>query len=163
MRYSTPLFGLVGAAAGLVVATTGYQLAAAPVAPTAPTSDALAAVGRPLPAAPAKVRTSYLPCTPPAELHHGVCVTHQWRTTVVYDEPAAPASAPHVSTQGAAGPVRAAAPASPVVEGEDDAYEDDANEDEAYEDHGDDDEHAGEDDGHDDEHEAEEPGEPEDR
>jgi hypothetical protein len=156
MRYSTPLFGLVGAAAGLVVATTGYQLAAAPVAPAAPPSDALAAVGRPLPAAPAAVRTRYLPCTPPAELHHGACVTHQWRTTVVYDEPAAPASAPHMSTQGAAGPVRAAAPASaPEVEEEDDAYEDDAYDDE----HEDDDEHAGEDDGHDDDHEAEDPGE----
>ncbi len=145
MRYSTPLFGLVGAAAGLVVAATGYQLAAAPVAPAPPTSDALAAVGRPLPAAPAKVRTRFVPCTPPAELHHGVCVTHQWRTTVVYDEPAAPASAPHTPTQGAAGPVRVAAPVSqPEAEG------DDAREQEP--------EHAGEDDGHDD-HEAEDPGE----
>jgi hypothetical protein len=152
MRYSTPLFGLVGAAAGLVVAATGYQLAAAPVASPAPPSDALAAVGRPLPAAPAKVRTRYLPCTPPAELHHGACVTHQWHTTVVYDEPAAPASAPHMSTQGAAGPVRAAAPVSaPEVEEEDNAYEDE------HDDDGDG-EHAGEDDGHDD-HEAEDPGE----
>jgi hypothetical protein len=139
MRYSTPLLGLVGAAAGLVVAATGYQLAAAPVAPPPPSTDALAAVGRPLPAAPAKVRTRYLPCTPPAELHHGVCVTHQWRTTVVYDEPAAPVSAPRMSTQGAAGPV-------PVAEHH------------AY-DHEDDAEHAGEDDEHGDDHEAEDPGE----
>ncbi|MGN6576872.1 MAG: hypothetical protein ACTHKG_14420 [Nocardioides sp.] len=146
MRYSTPLLGLIGAAAGLVVAATGYQLAAAPAAPATPSSDALAAVGRPLPAAPAQVRTRYLPCTPPAELHHGVCVTHQWRTTVVYDEPVVPASAPRTSTQGAAGPVRAAAPASAEVEDEDDAYVGDA-------------EHAGEDDGHGDGHEAEDPGE----
>ncbi len=143
MRYSTPLFGLVGAAAGLVVAATGYQLAAAPVAPAPPASDALAAVGRPLPAAPAKIRTRFLPCTAPAELHQGVCVTHQWRTTVVYDEPAAPAPAPHTPPQGAAGPVRAAAAVSrPEAEQE---HEEEA-------------EHAGEDDGHD-EHESEDPGE----
>ena len=106
MRFSTPISALVGAAAGLVVAATGYQLAAAPVAPAPRSSDALAAVGRPLPAAPAQLRTRFAPCTPPATLHRGVCVTHQWRTTVVYDEPAAPVSAPPSPTQGAAGPVR---------------------------------------------------------
>lgn len=155
MRYSTPLFGLVGAAAGLVVATTGYQLAAAPVASGPRTSEPLAAVGRPLPVAPAEVRTRFAPCTPPAKLHHGVCVTHQWRTTVVYDVPAAPASAPHTPTQGAAGPapVRAADPVS-QPDAEEESYEQEQEV-----------EHAGEDDGHEEDHEAEDPGdhdEPED-
>jgi hypothetical protein len=143
MRYSTPLLGLVGAAAGLVVAATGYQLAAAPVAPAPSSSDALAAVGRPLPAAPAEVRKRFLPCVAPAKLHHGVCVTHEWRTTVVYDQPAAPAPAPLLPAQGAAGPVPATAPVA-QREHEDDEY------DEHADDH--------EDDGHDEEHEAEEPG-----
>ena len=156
MRYSTPLFGLVGAAAGLVVAATGYQLAAAPVAPASDTTSPLAAVGRPLPAAPAKVRTRFAPCTPPAKLQHGACVTHQWRTTVVYDVPAAPASAPHLPTQGAAGPAPVRAASQPAAE-EDSGYEQEPEVEQEQEV-----EYAGEDDGHEEDHEAEDPAEPED-
>lgn len=109
MRYSTPLFGLIGAAAGLAVATTGYQLASAPPAPVAGPSEPMAAVGRPLPAAPAEVRTRFAPCPPHARLAHGVCVTDEWRTTVVYAAaPALPAPAP------VAVPQRGARPAAPV-------------------------------------------------
>lgn len=108
MRYSTPLFALIGAAAGLAVATTGYQLAAAPLQPVADPAEPMAAVGKPLPAAPAEVRTRLAPCTPPAHLQHGVCVTEQWRTTVVYDAPATPAQPPTVATQDGAGPTRPA-------------------------------------------------------
>lgn len=133
MRYSTPLFGLIGAAAGLAVATTGYQLAAAPAVPVVDSSP-IAAVGKPLPAAPALVRTRWAPCESPARLHRGACVTHVWRTTVVYDVPALPAPAPNPTLQGAAGPVRPAATrhvARHVDRGDDDASE-------AGEDHDDD-------------------------
>lgn len=106
MRYSTPLFGLIGAAAGLAVATTGYQLAAAPLPPVAGPAEPVAAVGKPLPAAPAQVRTRLAPCTPPAHLQHGACVTEEWRTIVVHDAPAPPAPS-IVATQDGAGPVRA--------------------------------------------------------
>jgi hypothetical protein len=107
MRYSTPLLGLIGAAAGLAVATTGYQLVAAPLDPVAHPGEPVAAVGRPLPAAPAEVRTRLAPCTPPAHLRHGVCVTEEWRTTVVYDAPA-PAAQPLVAApQGVTVPTAA--------------------------------------------------------
>jgi hypothetical protein len=111
MRFSTPLFGLVGAAAGLAVAATGYQLAAAPLQPVADPAEPVAAVGKPLPAAPVDVRTPLLPCTPPAHLQHGVCVTDEWHTTVVYDAPAPTAQAPAVARRdgAAAAPVRTAA------------------------------------------------------
>ncbi|MGZ5416381.1 MAG: hypothetical protein ACXWDI_04310 [Nocardioides sp.] len=106
MRYSTPLFGLVGAAAGLAVAAAGYQLAAAPNPAESDSSEPLAAVGKPLPAAPAEVKTRFAPCESPARLHRGACVTHVWRTTVVYDAPALPAPVPGSPTQGGAGAVQ---------------------------------------------------------
>jgi hypothetical protein len=124
MRYSTPLFGLIGAAAGLAVATTGYQLAAAPLHPVADPAEPMAAVGKPLPAAPAEVRTRLAPCAPPAHLQHGVCVTEEWRTTVVYDAPAPPAQPPITAPQDGAGPARPARNVATADEGDDEGYAD---------------------------------------
>jgi hypothetical protein len=133
MRYSTPLFALIGAAAGLGVATTGYQLASAPLPPVADPAEPMAAVGKPLPAAPAEVRTRLAPCTPPAHLQHGVCVTEEWRTTVVYDAPAPPAQPPITTSQDGAGPAR---PARDVAaDAGDDAGSEDAGDAEDVEDH----------------------------
>lgn len=136
MRYSTPLFGLIGAAAGLAVATTGYQLATAPLAPVADPAEPVAAVGKPLPAAPAEVRTRFAPCTRPAHLEHGVCVTEEWHTTVVYDAPAPPAQPPTAPQVGAGptAPVRTA----PAEEAEDDHEEADDEAEHEVEDHADD-------------------------
>ncbi len=132
MRYSTPLFGLLGAVAGLAVATTGYQLASAPPAPVADPAEPIAAVGRPLPAAPAEVRTRFAPCPPHARLAHGVCVTHEWRTTVVYDAPALPAQSPLAVPQGGAGP---AAPVRVARDRREDDRADDGEDHEVEDDH----------------------------
>ena len=133
MRYPTPLFALIGAGAGLAVAATGYQLATAPLPPAADPAEPMAAVGKPLPAAPAEVRTRLAPCTPPAHLRHGVCVTDQWRTTFVYDAPAPPAQPPVDATQDGAGPTRPAGTVT-ATDGEDEDHADEDAEDHADED-----------------------------
>ena len=105
MRYTTPLLAAAGTLAGLAASVAGYQLATAPVAAQA-SQQPVAAVGRPAPTV--RMVTRYAPCTPPAELRHDVCVTHEWRTKVVPDQAPPPASAPAVGAarQPGATPVR---------------------------------------------------------
>ena len=106
MRVSTTIVGLVGAVAGSAVAVAGYQHAAALDAVAPRTSPAAVAVGRPLPAAPPRIRVRMAPCPRQARLVRGACVTTVTRTRVVVDPaPALPAA-----------PVApAAVPAAPVV------------------------------------------------
>jgi hypothetical protein len=103
MRVSTTIVGLVGAVAGSAVAVAGYQHAAALDAVAPRTSPAAVAVGRPLPAAPPRIRVRMAPCPRQARLVRGACVTTVTRTRVVVDPaPAAPVAP-------------AAVPAAPVV------------------------------------------------
>lgn len=109
MRVSTTVLGLVGALAGSAAAVAGYQHTAAIDAVAPQPRAAVAAVGRPLPAAPPRVRVRLAPCHRPARLVRGACVTTVTRTQVVIDPaPALPAAVP------AAPAVRPAAPAAPV-------------------------------------------------
>ena len=89
MRVSSTIVGLVGAVAGVAIAVTGYQHLAAVDARPPSSTTALPAVGRPLPAAPARIRVRLAGCQPPARLEHGACVTTVTRTRVVHD-PAPP-------------------------------------------------------------------------
>jgi hypothetical protein len=109
MRVSTTIVGLVGALAGSAVAVAGYQHTAALDALVPRTSPAAVAVGRPLPAAPPRIRVRMAPCPRQARLVRGACVTTVTRTRVVVDPaPAAPAAP--------VAPVApAAVPAAPVV------------------------------------------------
>lgn len=95
MRVSATIVGLVGAVAGTATAVTGYQHLAAVDAITPAASPALPAVGRPLPAAPPRIRVRLADCEPPARLMHAACVTEVTRTVVVHDlVPPQPASPP---------------------------------------------------------------------
>ena len=137
MRYSTPFLAAAGAIAGLAVSVVGYQLATAPVAARAGSAEPVAAVGRPVPAAPNRVVTRFAPCTPPAKLRHGVCVTHEWRTQVVYDPAPAPAPAPAAApAPPGAGAVRATS--GTRATGDDDGYGEQEHELEAEHEHEDD-------------------------
>lgn len=109
MRVSTTIVGLVGAVAGSAVAVAGYQHAAALDAVAPRTSPAAVAVGRPLPAAPPRIRVRMAPCPRPARLVHGACVTSVTRTRVVVDP------APAVPALPAVPVAPAAVPAAPVV------------------------------------------------
>jgi hypothetical protein len=112
MRVSTTIVGLVGALAGSAVAVAGYQHTAALDALVPRTSPAAVAVGRPLPAAPPRIRVKMAPCSAPARLVRGACVTTVTHTRVVVDPaPAAPA-APAAPVAPVA---PAAVPAAPVV------------------------------------------------
>ena len=113
MRVSMTIVGLVGAVAGTATAVTGYQHLAAidDVGPSSTT--ALPAVGRPLQAAPPRIRVRLADCKPPSRLVHRACVTTVTRTRVVYDPaPPHPASPPIVVPAPAA--VAAPAPAPSV-------------------------------------------------
>lgn len=116
MRLSVLFVGLVGALSGTAVAVTGYQhVAAVPEVGPASTT-ALPAVGRPLPAAPPRIRVRVLPCHRPARLEHGACVTRVTRTVVVYDPAPAPVRS---SVQAPTRRVGARAPAQPSREHDD--------------------------------------------
>ena len=108
MRVSTTVLGLVGALAGTAAAVAGYQHTAAIDAVAPQPRAAVAAVGRPLPAAPPRIRVRLAPCRRPARLVRGACVTTVTHTRVVVDPaPALPAAVP------AAPAVRPAAPPVP--------------------------------------------------
>ena len=108
MRVSATIVGLVGAVAGTATAVTGYQHLAAVDEITPATSPALPAVGRPLPAAPPRIRVRLADCEPPARLMHAACVTEVTRTVVVHDlVPPQPASPPALD------PAAQAPPAAP--------------------------------------------------
>ncbi len=108
MRVSATIVGLVGAVAGTATAVTGYQHLAAVDEITPAASPALPAVGRPLPAAPPRIRVRLADCEPPARLMHAACVTEVTRTVVVHDlVPPQPASPPALV------PAAQAAPAAP--------------------------------------------------
>ena len=112
MRVSTTIVGLVGAVAGSAVAVAGYQHAAALDAVAPRTSPAAVAVGRPLPAAPPRIRVRMAPCPRQARLVRGACVTTVTRTRVVVDPaPALPAAPVAPAAVPAAPVVRPAAPA----------------------------------------------------
>jgi hypothetical protein len=69
-------------------------------------------VGRPLPAAPPRIRVRMAPCPRPARLVRGACVTTVTRTRVVVDPaPALPAAPVAPAAVPAAPVVRPAAPA----------------------------------------------------
>jgi hypothetical protein len=88
MRLVSIAFPIVGACTGIGLAVLGFQASSATT-----TSDAGAdgtdvpAVGRPLPAAPARVSHHWAACEHRAHLVHGVCVTIVHRTVTVYDAP----------------------------------------------------------------------------
>ena len=112
MRVSTTIVGLVGALAGSAVAVAGYQHTAALDALFPRTSPAAVAVGRPLPAAPPRIRVKIAPCSAPARLVRGACVTTVTHTRVVVDPAPALAAAPVAPAAVPAAPVvRPAAPA----------------------------------------------------
>jgi hypothetical protein len=139
MRVSTTVLGVVGALAGSAAAVAGYQHTAAidAVAPP-PTNAAVAAVGRPLPAAPPRVRVRLAPCHRPARLVRGACVTTVTRTQVVIDP--APAPAPALPAAVPAAPaVRPAAPVQPRRTGRPHREHDDSAEHGGHPGHGSDD------------------------
>jgi len=112
MRVSTTIVGLVGALAGSAVAVAGYQHTAALDALVPRTSPAAVAVGRPLPAAPPRIRVKMAPCSAPARLVRGACVTTVTHTRVVVDPapvvPAAPVAPAAVPAAPAVRPVATA-------------------------------------------------------
>lgn len=111
MRVSTTVLGLVGAVAGSAAAVAGYQHTASIDAVAPQPRAAVPAVGRPLPAAPPRVRVRLAPCQRPAQLVRGACVTTVTRTRVVIDPaPALPAVMPAAPAVRPAPAVRAAAP-----------------------------------------------------
>ncbi len=127
MRVSTTVLGLVGALAGTAAAVAGYQHTAAIDAVAPQPRAAVVAVGRPLPAAPPRVRVRLAPCQRPARLVRGACVTTVTRTQVVIDPaPALPAAVP------AAPAVRPAAPVQPRRAGRPHREHDDSAEHEAH-------------------------------
>lgn len=93
MRVSSALAGFIGVGAGLAAAAVGFQSSSAVTGPPHHES-AVAAVGRPLPAAPPQIRVRLAHCAPRARLVHGACVTHVERTVVVHDQVPASALAP---------------------------------------------------------------------
>lgn len=93
MRVSSALAGFIGVGAGLAAAAVGFQSSSAVTGPPHHES-AVAAVGRPLPAAPPQIRVKLAHCAPRAKLVHGACVTHVERTVVVHDQVPASALAP---------------------------------------------------------------------
>ena len=112
MRVSTTIVGLVGALAGSAVAVAGYQHMAALDALVPRTSPAAVAVGRPLPAAPPRIRVKMAPCSAPARLVRGACVTTVTRTRVVVDPAPVLPAAPVAPAAVLAAPV--VRPAGPV-------------------------------------------------
>ena len=100
MRVLTLLGTTIGAVGGLAAAVVSYQSTS--VAADRPEQDpsAVVAVGRPLPAAPPRVRVTTAPCERPAVLRDGVCVTVVTRTVVVTDAP--PTVAGSATTTGSA-------------------------------------------------------------
>jgi len=62
MRVSSTIVGLVGAVAGAAAAVTGYHHVAAVDAAVPSSTTALPAVGRPLPAAPTRIRVRLAGC-----------------------------------------------------------------------------------------------------
>lgn len=114
MRLVTAVLTVAGTVSGLAAAVTGYHATSA-VRPAAVhhVDTALPAVGRPLPAPPARIRVRIAPCERPAHLVHGACVTRHDRTVVVYDvPPPAPAPAVVPAAPAVAAPV---APSRPAV------------------------------------------------
>lgn len=134
MRVSTTVLGLVGALAGSAAAVAGYQHTAAIDAVAPQPRAAVAAVGRPLPAAPPRIRVRLAPCHRPARLVRGACVTTVTRTQVVIDPaPVLPAAVP------AAPAVRPAAPVQPRRAGRPHREHDDSAEHEGHSGRGSDD------------------------
>lgn len=130
MRVSTTVLGLVGALAGSAAAVTGYQHTAS-IDDVAPQPRAgVPAVGRPLPAAPPRIRVRLAPCQRPAQLVRGACVTTVTRTQVVIDPaPALPAAAaPAVPAVRPAAPVQPRRAGRPHREHDDSAERDDSTE-----------------------------------
>ena len=105
MRMSATLVALVGAAAGVVGGVSTYTSSATVTAAPDHTGSPVLAVGRPLPAAPARVVKEKADCTAPAVLQDGVCVT-----TVQKVAPAAPVEPP-APAPAAPRAVKAPAPA----------------------------------------------------
>lgn len=115
MRVSTTVVGLVGTLAGAAAAVTGYQHLAAIDDPHPSATTAVPAVGRPLQAAPPRIRVRLAGCKRPARLVRGACVTTVTRTRVVYD----PAPPQPVAVQPVAPPTRPAT--RPARAGSDDS------------------------------------------
>ena len=129
MRVSTTVLGLVGALAGSAAAVAGYQHTAS-IDDVAPQPRAgVPAVGRPLPAAPPRIRVRLAPCQRPAQLVRGACVTTVTRTQVVIDPaPALPAAAPAVPAVRPAASVQPRRAGRPHREHDDSAERDDSTE-----------------------------------
>jgi hypothetical protein len=116
MRMSSALVAFAGAAAGVVGGVSTYHSSAAVTTAPDHTGSPVLAVGRPLPAAPARVERRKADCVAPAVLERGVCVTHVVKAVAAPPAPAAPTPAtPAHEAAAAPGARRASTPTAPTV------------------------------------------------